>query len=346
MNGQTMTASHNGITSQSNQLINFTATGANTTMNSTGSFDARSMVVSGAGNVKVGISSNTMYISAAGGGGVAIAPTGATYTSGTVGLSAMSPLGLSTTNNQTISITAPALSSIVGINGINLATSGNTLSIDGSAIQPGTLSNWEPIMLQNASLTTGTVGAKSIMFMKLSPQAYINASQLLQLVSGALSVTVNSTHSGTLSVQAGIYTANGSTLSLITQSSGSASYTWSNSSSNNTSFFAGLRGITLPMNIKMSPGNYWLGLWSNSTFSNTNVVAMSNMVMSFNAGGAAGFGGLLGQAPNVTAGVQEGVGVYSVTSANLHANAAMSGISQSAFSRVSAPYLNFKNITW
>lgn len=98
--------------------------------------------------------------------------------------------------------------------------------------------------------------------------------------------------------------------------------------------------------VSVTPGNYWIGLWSNSTFANTNVVSMSNMMLAFNANGGAAYNGMFGQAANATQGVQEGVGILSGTTASLPSTAAFSKITQSAFASVSAPYMNFKNITW
>jgi hypothetical protein len=66
MTNNVMTASHNGITSQSNQAIGFTAnsTGVyNTTYTSTGSFDARNLIINGMGAAYVGMSNSSIMIS-------------------------------------------------------------------------------------------------------------------------------------------------------------------------------------------------------------------------------------------------------------------------------------------
>jgi hypothetical protein len=333
---------------QTNQTLGFTATGTNTTMNTTGSFDARSMVVSGGGIIKVGISSNTLHISATGGGGggVAIVGSNSTYSSGSLSLTGAGALTV-TNGANILSLSVPAASSLVGINGITLSTNGSTISISGAGNAPaGTLSNWEPVMLQNASLSAGQISATQIFFMKLAPQVNVSASLMHQLASISLNTTLSSSHRATITVQAGIYTATGSTLSLITQSSGSASYSWSNATANNASIISGLRGLTIPLNINMTPGNYWLGLWSNSTFSNTQAATASNMLMQFNAGGATTlYNGMLGQASNVTAGIQEGVGLGGGTAA-LPTSIGMTKITQASIAKLSAPYIAFKNMTW
>jgi hypothetical protein len=68
--GQTITASHDGITLQSNQVLSAFGV-SNTTLGTSGSIDARSLSFQGAGAVSVGISNGSVVISgetAAGGG--------------------------------------------------------------------------------------------------------------------------------------------------------------------------------------------------------------------------------------------------------------------------------------
>ena len=70
LNNNTLTASHNGITSQSNQVLTLFAA-SNTTQATSGTANASSLVFAGAGGVSVGISNGSVVISgntAAGGG--------------------------------------------------------------------------------------------------------------------------------------------------------------------------------------------------------------------------------------------------------------------------------------
>jgi len=62
INGQTLTASHNGITSQTNQTVGVYGLG-NTTQNSSTTLDARSLSFNGLGDITVGYSNGSIQIS-------------------------------------------------------------------------------------------------------------------------------------------------------------------------------------------------------------------------------------------------------------------------------------------
>ncbi len=62
LNAGVITASHNGITSQSNQTLSFSA-GSQSTLTATGTFDARSLYINGVGNISAGFSNSSIFIS-------------------------------------------------------------------------------------------------------------------------------------------------------------------------------------------------------------------------------------------------------------------------------------------
>ncbi len=95
--------------------------------------------------------SNQITASVAAGGGVALYDGVASITSGTGRISAGGALTASI-NGQTLSLNAPAASSLVGVNGISIATSGNTISISGPTIAPS-LINF------SAGTTSGNIGS-------------------------------------------------------------------------------------------------------------------------------------------------------------------------------------------
>ena len=366
-NASTITAS--ASFNQTNQNMSLYALG-NTTQNSSTLLNASNLSFNGLGNVTVGYSNGSIQISGAGGGGgVAISNSNSLVSSGTAYLSAaggaltisgtsqsfnfsvpqtssLSATGAFSisTNGSTISMGAPQTSSISATGGVSISTNGSTISIGAPAA--GTISNWEPVQLQHVSLGGSSIGASApVSFFKLQPQAYVNASQLMQLISVTVGTTTNISFGVSFTVGAGIFTANGSTLSLLTQSSGTATYQFTNTSNNSTASLNGLRGLSLPMNISMSPGNYWLGMWTRSSLAGTNSFSHSNM-FAFNNTGATSFSGLIGQASNVSQGVQEGVGLFATSSAALPSSAAMSAISQNGLKYGMTPYIVFKNQTW
>ncbi len=314
----------------------------------TASGNLGSIVFSNANGVSFGLNGSTITASAAGGGGgggIALGNSQTTYTSGTANIveggGAITIVSSTNGASQSFNIFVPQTSSMSATGGVSIFTNGSTISIGAPAA--GTISNWEPNQLQYGSLSNTQMGNGSVYFYKLQANAFVNASQFMQLVSISMSSSSNSSHAGALSIAAGIFTASGSTLSLVTQSSGSASYQWTNTSNGSYSVVSGLRGLTMPLNISMSEGNYWLGMWSQSTTTGANWFTASNMLFT---NISSSYQGILGQAINATQGIQEGVGFYSASSSALPTNIAMSRITQNNMRSAAMPYIVFKNQTW
>ena len=92
--------------SQTNQTIGVYASSQTVGQSSSSTIDARSLTVVGQGIISAGMSAGSLLISAtAGGGGIALAASNTTYTSGTVVLTGGANVTV-TTNGQTVSISA------------------------------------------------------------------------------------------------------------------------------------------------------------------------------------------------------------------------------------------------
>jgi hypothetical protein len=312
---------------QTNQTLGFTATGTNTTMNTTGSFDARSMVVSGGGIIKVGISSNTLHISATGGGGggVAIVGSNSTYSSGSLSLTGAGALTV-TNGANILSLSVPAASSLVGINGITLSTNGSTISISGPGnVALTTLSRWEHPQIFQA-ISTFVNSSLSLQHVYVPFNVTATAAKI------AGSVTVNTstaaqTASANFSLNIGIYSLNGSTLSLITASSGSANnaFTWQGASGSTTGLtgVTGLRQLTVPMNVNMTPGEYWVGAVLRSASSG---LSAGMTVYGNNQIANTGAIGILGSATSAGRDAFLGQGMYTSTVTALPASIPLASI--------------------
>jgi hypothetical protein len=117
-----VTASHNGITSQTAQTVGLYATGANTTgQSSSNTFDARSFSISAQGGLYAGMSGNTLQLSAA-----------------TQSVQTQSRFNLSVGGNSTSAGAGYAQISsgtmlLAGGNNITLSQNGNSVSIVGGA---------------------------------------------------------------------------------------------------------------------------------------------------------------------------------------------------------------------
>jgi hypothetical protein len=150
-----------------------------------------------------------------------------------------------------------------------------------------------------------------------------------------------SSYAGTVSAFVGIYTRNGSTLSLA--SSGSQSYSFSNQSGiTNLSAFTGLRNMSVPINVNGAPQDAWLAVMSKTASSNTNAWSASNMLI---PGNGAQLAGLIGASANATQQQMLGLGVFSVSSASLPSSMAISQINGTATNAAMMPAIVFHNVT-
>src|SRR5262249_49316052 len=143
---------------------------------------------------------------------------------------------------------------------VSISVNGSTISI--GAPSYGTLSYWDNGIIQGVAPVATQIGAGSVVLQPIEIAGNLSISALREFISGSFSSSSNSSYAVTLSVQAALYTKNGSTLSLAT--SGSQSYAFTNTSNNSTSVLSGMKGITIPLAASLTPGDYWLGLWSSS----------------------------------------------------------------------------------
>ena len=158
-------------------------------------------------------------------------------------------------SNSVVQISAPATSTLTGVGGISISTNGSTISVSYAP----TLSKFEYPQDQFNSLTQTGQGSLSLQ------KVYVpfNVTATAFAIAGSLSAATNTsatTASAANSLWAGIYTLNGSTLSLASSGSTNNTVAWSQSASTtgNTSV-NGMRLMTVPMNVNMTPGMYFIG---------------------------------------------------------------------------------------
>jgi hypothetical protein len=236
-------------------------------------------------------------------------------------------------SNGSVQLSAPATSSLSGTGQVSIAVNGSTISI--GAPNYGTLSYWDNGIIQGAAAVTQN-GIGSVVLQPISMGANLSMSAVRQFIQGSFSTLLNSSFANTISIQAGLYTLSGSTLSLA--SSGSQSFSFSNTSNNNLSVLTGIKGLTSPLNAFLTPGNYWIGLWSSTTFGGNNWATVSNVVASE---GPLTYNGLMGANTAATNQVVLGGGVWSATSANLPVSIGLSQITGSVGNI--APFVNLYN---
>jgi len=240
-------------------------------------------------------SSGTANLMVAGGAMTIASTTGQSFNFSVPQTSSMTATGAVSisTNGSTISIGAPAFSAGISNIGNTLGTSGtasnqvvfaggsnvtlsqatgaggNTITI--SAGGGAALSRFEYIEGFFTSLSNISQGSLSLNHMYVP----FNVTGTAAKIGGSLSAATNTgatTASVNMSLWMGIYSLNGSTLSLASSGSANNGFQWSQSASStaNTSVNS-MRQMTVPMNVNMTPGEYWVAAVISSATTYTSV---------------------------------------------------------------------------
>lgn len=223
-------------------------------------------------------------------------------------------------SNGSIQLSVPATSSISGTGLVSVSVNASTISI-GAAIPQ--LSFFQPLgPLQNTTVTQN--GAGSVQVYPAIAAFPFSASRADIMISASAAVLAVSTQAQTISMFVGLYSLNGSTLSLA--SSGSQSYAMTNSSNNSNASITGMRRLSAPINVNYTGGfDLFVGVMTNTTFANTNGMSFSNVVVPLGPGPQ--LQGLIGQAPANSMQFVPGQGLFSATSAGMPSSMALSAIS-------------------
>ena len=364
LNGSTVTASHNGLTTAraSNDALGLNTAASNVTWtaNSAGvSIDARGYAGTGTTFAGTNVSAsatlnsnglNLALSAAAGGGGAAasasngsfafttinfsnannvtfgtsaggiitasVAAPGAaaennwfnllgantagntTASGSTIGLSGVN-MTLSGTNGSQIVMSVPATSSLVAVDPISLSTNGSTVSLIFNA---KTYPYWNP--QDGCVQVAGQQGNAS---MHIQPARAPNVTFDRVAFPVVLSNSSNSSGTVTISFQMGIYTRNGSTLSLLMSTSNTQAFTFSGTVNNST--YAGMRLLTMPWSTSLAEGQYYVGIHSRTTTGGGNATFSQYLASQVNSV----FSGIMGAASNASIQYTRGLGHYSAT---------------------------------
>ena len=137
----------------------------------------------------------------------------------------------------------------------------------------------------------------------------------------------------------GIYTLNGSTLSLASSGSANNGFVWSQSASTtgNTSINS-MRQMTVPMNINMTPGEYWMAALINTatTYTSFGYTVFGAGSANFNQGATGAVLSPIGSGMTAARDVMLFQGIYTAATAAMPAtipNAAINNTSASNVNR-------------
>jgi hypothetical protein len=235
-------------------------------------------------------------------------------------------------NGGTISILAPATSSLSGTGGISLSTNGSTISIGYAAF---TKSRFNPFM--EAVGVAGQLGQASLHLHPVpDPENFQFDRVAFDVV---LSNATNSTGSVTASFWVGFYTRNVATLSLLASSSTSQGLTYSGTVNNST--FAGPRLLTLGWTTTITQNDYWLGIVSRTTTDGTNASFSQYLASDVNSN----FSGVIGAASAATLQNVLGLGFYTATTSGMPGSIGFSQINGSASQAQRVPLYYFLSQT-
>jgi hypothetical protein len=268
--------------------INAFAT-SNTTQSSTGVLSTASMIFAGAGGVSVGISNGSVVISGGAGGGGAFSAGISTQgnTAGTTGFIGSQiqfvgsgPMSLSQSVNgqsATLSIIGPATSSLSATGIVSISVNASTISI-GAPLGGGiTLEGFMPAGLMDALWVTTVAGQSTVMVEPMDVPLVFKFDRILQPI--FMTATSNSSGSHTLSFHVGIFTRNGSTLSLLSSTSTTYALTHSGTAGS-YSRWSGLRFMSIPWTGTLTAGNYWMAFLSRTTTAGAGGASYSQMALS------------------------------------------------------------------
>lgn len=254
INGQTISGS---VAAQSNQQMTMFATG-NTTLSSTGTSNASSLIFRGSGAASVGITNGSVLIDVAAGAAAITQSIG--MSTQTAGGATAGTTGYAT-GDDVLYHFVPG-SNITMSQSINGAS--GTLSIYGPSAGGGaTLSYWYPA--QAISVGGSSALSNTCTFVPMALEQNVSFSQIAFPASISLQTTTNTSSCGlAVGISFVLYTRDVSTLRSF--NSGSASMT-SFHQSNSSTVLAGVRLLSAPLATAtlLTPGRYWMAFHFSTT---------------------------------------------------------------------------------
>lgn len=328
INGQTISGS---VAAQSNQQMTMFATG-NTTLSSTGTSNASSLIFRGSGAASVGITNGSVLIDVAAGAAAITQSIGMSTqtaggaTAGTTGYATGDDILYHFVPGSNITMSQ----SIDGASG--------TLSIYGPAAGGGvTYSNYDPH--RGAERVAGQQGQATLF---VQPMWNVPAFQFGQFVMPVqFTNSSNSSGSATISWWVGIYTSNVSTLSRLMSTSHTTAFTMSGTAGS-YSLYAGMRNYIIPWTSTISASDYWVGIVSRTTTGGTNMTISQWLASNPNSN----MSGEFGVASNATkAAVPMGQGFYSATTSAIPDSIGFTQIQASGSLNLRPPIFFFQSRT-
>jgi hypothetical protein len=281
--------------SQSNQQMTVFATG-NTTQASTNTTNASSLIFAGSGGISMGVSGGTILAS-----GIVAAGTGFT-----AGINANAKF-TATNNTAGLSVAYPCLTRMIWPD----PEQGFT-----QISAPG-----------NASLT--------IRYLRADVE--VTASRLDALVAMSFNSSAAAATAGlVLSAYAIVYTRNVSTLSSLSSGSTQTTYTYASNTAGNTQLTnSAIYPISVPININMAPGEYFIGFNMITNSTSSALGATISMVGASQMQTALNYAEITANTAT-SSGLFYGMGVYTAATTGIPVSIGLSNIAQTGASLAQA----------
>ena len=342
-NGATVTLSGSfgtGTTITGNASITFGAGGMS--FNGSGLAGTTTAIT---GNASITLNSSGLRFNGSNLMGVGTSITGnASITANSAGLqfNGSNLMGVGTSITGRASITANSVG--IAFNGTGLAgtgyTQGTTLGAQTATNNSAGLSMVVPYRTRyiypdgNQMTTIGQLGNATLSIQYLDINEPITASRLDVLMSMSFSTSAGGgTQTYQYSGYAVIYTANASTLSSISSGSTQSTYTLASNSAGVTAWTqAAIRPLSIPINVNMAPGEYFVGVnivTANTAGSATFSVMGNTMVLGQN------YAEITAQTAT-SSNVYSGMGLYSAATTGTLANVSLSAINATGVNLASA----------
>jgi hypothetical protein len=271
-------------------------------------------------------SSGTITISAGGGGAAG---------SNTIGMS-----NIGNTSGDTKIVSGSAIQ-VVFAGGDNVtlsqSTSGTSATVTISARYP-----YQSLWFSPGGMSYGTaaLGQNSIKVDPVTIPAYVTGTRAGVYLSITAQTSSNNTMQGTLTVNLALYTRTGSTLSSV--STGSQSYSYSFTSNQSTAAMASIKRMTMPMDVNITPGEYWYAIRVATSNGGTSqgTLGVSRAAAWLNSS----YGGVFGSSAQSSFQALPGMGFLASTSSTMPASMAFSSINGTAAGAVAPSFIAFDQI--
>lgn len=341
LSGSTITAS---VPGGGGSTLTIIGKGNTTGQSSSSTVNFSAVSISGTGAVSVGMSAGNILISAP--NTVALTQLSAGMstqgnTAGTTGLATAQLVVVGSQNislsqsfnlgSATLTINAPATSSLVGASGLTVSTAGSTISVGNSQV---TRTIWPEGNL--TAVSAPGQGSASIQYIPVANP--LTATRIDALVQWNGSSTASAvTAAVVISAWAAVYTRNASTLSSLSSGSTQTTYTYASNSAGQTQLIStAIRPVSVPVNVSMTQGEYFVA-FNFSTNSSSVGAATTNLGQTLSMVGgnalqtALNYAEFTAQTATST-GLYGGMGVFTAQTAGLPASINLNAIAQTGAS--------------